>query len=385
LIAAACSARWLTSNEALRGVRLLVACVYFFAGLHKLNYDYLNLQTSCLSYVLTNPGVRSIPILQPGAFFYSEIPFDISETTFLFAAFFSIGVEFLMSYALVTGRFLLASFPLALVFHGLVGFNELVDFSMFMMFSFILIAPKLWFDSYQKNKKIIFSLALLTTVTQYMFFYSNWTGTYLRIFSGLVWGGVLFFLLKPIVLTILNKDLMLTNPSSALVFFSNSARFVIMPLLFMFLLLGFSPYVGLTAKPTFSMYSNLRTEGGVTNHLLIPADVQIFPYLKYLSPNSVSAVKYGDHSLDLEAQVYRPWLKDWQLMTDLKILETHFTSLSVLKEVGFNHSSKLQMYELKEVYGEKFLEEMTTRLPNWFERNMITTREFVSSPMVCQW
>jgi hypothetical protein len=34
---------------------------------------------------------------------------------------------------------------------------------------------------------------------------------------------------------------------------------------------GLSPYLGLRTVPTFSMFSNLRTEGGRTNHLFMPA------------------------------------------------------------------------------------------------------------------
>jgi hypothetical protein len=34
---------------------------------------------------------------------------------------------------------------------------------------------------------------------------------------------------------------------------------------------GFSPYLGLRTVPAFSMFSNLRTEGGITNHWFMPA------------------------------------------------------------------------------------------------------------------
>jgi hypothetical protein len=34
---------------------------------------------------------------------------------------------------------------------------------------------------------------------------------------------------------------------------------------------GISPYLGLRTVPAFSMFSNLRTEGGITNHLFMPA------------------------------------------------------------------------------------------------------------------
>jgi hypothetical protein len=44
------------------------------------------------------------------------------------------------------------------------------------------------------------------------------------------------------------------------------------------LLSGLNPYIGLNTNLTFSMYSNLRTERGDSNHLLVPVGAQIFSY-----------------------------------------------------------------------------------------------------------
>lgn len=41
---------------------------------------------------------------------------------------------------------------------------------------------------------------------------------------------------------------------------------------------GLSPYLGLKTESTFTMFSNLRTEGGNWNHLFIPASVRVFGY-----------------------------------------------------------------------------------------------------------
>jgi len=43
-----------------------------------------------------------------------------------------------------------------------------------------------------------------------------------------------------------------------------------------------TPYLGLGTHRALSMYSNLRTEGGTSNHLLIPASLQVFPYQRDL-------------------------------------------------------------------------------------------------------
>ena len=45
---------------------------------------------------------------------------------------------------------------------------------------------------------------------------------------------------------------------------------------------GCSPYLGLKTETAFAMYSNLRTEGGQSNHLLVPAGVQPFGFQRDL-------------------------------------------------------------------------------------------------------
>jgi Ca2+/Na+ antiporter len=50
--------------------------------------------------------------------------------------------------------------------------------------------------------------------------------------------------------------------------------------LFLMALNGSAAYLGLQTDNVFSMFSNLRTEGGKTNHLFIPAWTQIFDYQK---------------------------------------------------------------------------------------------------------
>jgi len=45
-----------------------------------------------------------------------------------------------------------------------------------------------------------------------------------------------------------------------------------------FLLNGFAPYLGLQTEGTMSMFSNLHTEGGVTNHLILDPPPYLFDY-----------------------------------------------------------------------------------------------------------
>jgi hypothetical protein len=45
---------------------------------------------------------------------------------------------------------------------------------------------------------------------------------------------------------------------------------------------GIAPYLGLHTLNTFAMYSNVRTEGGSSNHFVVPAGLQIFSYQRDL-------------------------------------------------------------------------------------------------------
>lgn len=45
---------------------------------------------------------------------------------------------------------------------------------------------------------------------------------------------------------------------------------------------GLAPHLGLKNTQAFAMYSNLRTENGATNHLFLPASLQLFPFTRDL-------------------------------------------------------------------------------------------------------
>jgi hypothetical protein len=67
---------------------------------------------------------------------------------------------------------------------------------------------------------------------------------------------------------------------SHMLFASQYPSLAIVPVLLF--LCGFAPYIGLKTETSFSMFSNLRTEGDKTNHLFIPTILQIFDFQKDL-------------------------------------------------------------------------------------------------------
>jgi len=67
--------------------------------------------------------------------------------------------------------------------------------------------------------------------------------------------------------------------------------FMILPIIVF--LNGLSPYLGLKTENSYSMFSNLRTEGGKSNHYIIPVSFQIFDYQKDI----VEVISSSDNEL----------------------------------------------------------------------------------------
>jgi hypothetical protein len=72
-------------------------------------------------------------------------------------------------------------------------------------------------------------------------------------------------------------------------------------------LIGCLPYLGLGTDRTWGMYSNLRVEGGTTNHLIVPATSQRFGFQRDLVAVKTSSAP-GLQSLATHGQVV-PWVE----------------------------------------------------------------------------
>jgi hypothetical protein len=80
---------------------------------------------------------------------------------------------------------------------------------------------------------------------------------------------------------------------------------------------GVSPYVGLKTETSWAMFSNLRTEGGQSNHWLVPAGMQLFDYQQDL----VELVEVSDPGLQAVARTgasipyFELRVKPWMAVT----------------------------------------------------------------------
>lgn len=137
------------------------------------------------------------------------------------------------------------------------------------------------------------------------------------------------------------------------------APFWILPALLLFD--GANPYLGLKTETSFAMYSNLRTEGGTTNHLIWRQPLSLASYQEDL----VQILDSNDASLRAEAQP--------------DLLVTFFTlrqSISKLADQGVRNISISYARRGKTIRVEKAESDpdLSTR-PPWIERKFLIFRE----------
>lgn len=289
-----CGGAWLTGFAPL--VRSEVILFYLLTAWHKLNVDWFDPAVSC--------GATLYRALTDGwpAFFTGEWALHGAIHGALL-------VEVAIPLLLLVRRLRPVGLLLGVVFHVLLGMASFFNFSAFMVALLFLFVPGNAGDlllSWVKRSRLRPALAYL----------SGPAGRRLR---GMVAAGVLCALavglltapwtprqrwsfveadlyLGPWPLTyylVLSGWLAITAASVMILCGALRAGdprwrsfgetfqpphwvFVIFP--FLVLLNGMSPYLGLKTEGSFSMFSNLSTEGGASNHLLVRRPLQIADY-----------------------------------------------------------------------------------------------------------
>lgn len=137
---------------------------------------------------------------------------------------------------------------------------------------------------------------------------------------------------------------------------------------------GLAPYLGLRTVPTFSMFSNLRTEGGITNHLFMPA-------------TALHIATYQDALVRIEV-TDRPALKRWADAGNLRTLSDLRAEIQKLvREEGPRPPIFLQFdregtrYTLRNA-GEN--PEMMAEF-SWFEHQWLNFRPVPRERQGCSW
>ena len=245
-------------------VRVSLIIMYFYSVLHKLNTDYFNPDISC-STILLRGITNRLPSLTNSAF----MGWAAIWGTLVFEALIPICLCFRRTRW--AGILLGVSFHSLLSLHlgqGIYSFSGLL-FALYLLFVPVqfpttvqLYAQRLLGNSAQRLAFALRALVCLGVLGLIVSGRSAHALFLIGLALLLIWG----------LIHITTYLLVFRNPAneperSADLFRIRPAVFWLIPALIFFN--GMNPYLGLKTSTSFAMFSNLRTEGGISNHLLI--------------------------------------------------------------------------------------------------------------------
>lgn len=275
---------WMAEFEPL--VRAATVAVYALTFWHKLNHDFLAPERSCGVFLWDNMRAQDwMPgaLLPPGA---ALAPLLIYGTLALEA-----GIPLLLAFA----RTARAGIAVALGFHYLLGLARFYEFSTMALALLFLFAPPAatpalvaWWRRTDRRRLLLAAAALaaLFAVAASVQSVLLWDPSIplrrnVRVVGHLVLAYGWWLSAIPIALFLrqlwrLPADAAPPRPRFA----PSHPLLAAAPLLVV--LNGISPYLGFKTEHSFAMYSNLRTEGGSSNHLLLPAPLALAGYQREL-------------------------------------------------------------------------------------------------------
>jgi hypothetical protein len=263
-------------SAAIPAIRLETIMLYFWAAIHKLNYDFFNPLVSCAT---THKGLGHYPFLpQPAWLQWATIYGTVLTEASL---------VLLLSFRRTRPYGVL----LGLGLHYLLGLFDFHDFSTVMMTLLLLFAShesgaiftkgQYWLSRTQWRSYWLFPIILISTFFAFRAPIVTWTNySRLSIIFEFIWAIIT---LIPIVwfMQALWTNLVNAYSKPSKNFFNcGYITIYLLPILVFFN--GLTPYLGLKTEVAFSMYSNLKTEGNKTNHLFIPTSWQIWDYQRDL-------------------------------------------------------------------------------------------------------
>jgi hypothetical protein len=132
---------------------------------------------------------------------------------------------------------------------------------------------------------------------------------------------------------------------------------------------GMSPYLGLKTQTSFSMFSNLRTEGGITNHILLPTSMQ----LNNLQKDLVEVV-------DTDLDELKPFISDNQVVP---YFEFKRITSEANKNFYINYIRNKQIQSVKVIDGISNKPELLVQ-HNWFLAKLVRFRAVDKGPCLCK-
>ena len=251
-------------------LRLSALTLYFLTFWHKLNLDFLQSANSC--------AVKYFERLADSVPLTAELISWLPPGAMIMMALVAEGLIFVL---LASKRLWFGALLVGGIFHlstAIIGFR---NFSALMLALYFLFIPPV------AQKKIIESLTnFIKKVAGKKYSLLGglqvWASGYFAIrllaiyhipFSSTLltaaWVILVGFVLVFVAVTIVKHKLYRHYISAP--FKPTQVWYLLIPLLL--LLNGLTPYLGLKTTTAFSMFSNLRTEGGITNHIIMPTNI----------------------------------------------------------------------------------------------------------------
>lgn len=319
-------------------VRIEVIILYFFVVFHKLNSGFFVTEVSCASDLYLSQNAYSL---------LPETPFFLNLSIW-----FTIIIESLIPLLLCFRKTRLSGIIIGLIFHTIIAFNPYNGFYDFS--SMIFAVYFLFTDNFfaQKLKGVYAKVAdfrarlkeglndpfsfinlgmiVAIFVCGMMILYAL-TKEFEDFFRHIFWGIYsLSFIILAFYVFISSKGRATKEKDP---FFKVlHPAFLLFPLIVF--LNGCSPYLGLKTENSFAMFSNLRTEGGISNHYFVPAASQIFRFqdelIEVTGSSDPNLQKFADNGNLLVFYEFK-----------------HLVSLIRPERVEFIRNGKPEKFELK--------------------------------------
>ena len=258
--------------------RWLLLVMYFWGIFHKINTDYLNVDYSCASFL-----VRSLDYM---------VPFGLAEMAWVhyLAIYGTFVVEGLALVLLLIPSQRYYGRIIGILFHLLIGFAYFRDYQGFSLLSIALHSLFVPAGSAEKTsalrllgKPIPWALVPLCGVILLMAMALS--------HNAFLWGVLSVVVILWTVFCTRGSPKIYKQEHFKKYFKPAVGVFLIVPLVYF--LQCATPYVGLKTSQSLNMFSNLRTEGGVSNHYFFPKPLYLFNYQRDI----VKITKIGDRDM----------------------------------------------------------------------------------------
>ncbi|MGQ0574965.1 MAG: hypothetical protein ACT4RN_12270 [Pseudonocardia sp.] len=245
------TARWLDGARTPAGLVLLV--VYAFTVFHKLNTAFLDPATSCAGSLLAQLAALN------------GVTFDPSPAVVGFAAVATVVVEAAILVLLAVPRWRRWGIAVGVGFHAVLAPASFFDFATVVFALYVLLAPRSVFVELAPRWAVARRVALTAFGAHVVLAVggsvAGTTGTPWHTLLVVTWFVAVGALMVPFVRACLR------SPAQAWPRWRwRPVVLLLVPLLA--LANGAAPYLGFKTVASYSMFSNLHTENGATNHLL---------------------------------------------------------------------------------------------------------------------